>query len=71
MSTDYGPQFPWSVGKWEGYTGKRSGIRCKMCTFLHIGGLGLPTGRYASRPGGPGVVQGGGGGKALMYHRNM
>ena len=31
-----------SYGKWEGCTGKRSGIRCKMCLFLHIGGLSGP-----------------------------
>ena len=42
--------------------GKRSGIRCKMCIFLHIGGVWPHMGCYAPHPGGPPDPTGGGGG---------
>ena len=72
VSTNYRPQFPWSMGKREGCTGKWSGIQCKMCVLLHIRGLRPHRARYEPQPGGPpdlhgGGAERGGGGRARIY----
>ena len=45
--------------------GKRSGIWCKMCIFLHTGGLRPYMGCYALGPGVSDFGAGGGGGAEL------
>ena len=57
------PHLPLSAGKREGHACKQMGIWCKMCIFLHVGGLWPHIGRYAPVPAGPPDRQVGGGAK--------